>query len=70
MDEVSDTCKYHSEYFATIFQVRIVRGHLVKKVKVLNFGTLVVQCVFIGQIFAKTRNIARPQTPLKRQNRS
>ena len=31
------------EYFAAIFQVKIIRGHEVQKVKVLNFGIVVVQ---------------------------
>ena len=27
IDVISDTCKYHSEYSVTIFQVKVIRGH-------------------------------------------
>ena len=41
---VSDACNkqvsvtYNSEYFVTIYQVKVIRGHDGKKIKVLNFG--------------------------------
>ena len=31
MDGVSDTCKYHSEYFMTIFHVKVIGDNVVKK---------------------------------------
>ena len=37
MDGASDTYKYHSEYFVTIFQVKVIRGHEVKKSKYYIF---------------------------------
>ena len=37
MDGVSDTvCKYHPEYFMTIFHVKIIGDNDVKKVSVLT----------------------------------
>ena len=37
MDTVSDICKYHLLYFATIIEVKVISGHQVKKVKQKNF---------------------------------
>ena len=47
MDVISDTCKYHPDYSVTIFQVKVIGGHEVKKVEALNFGILVVQYMFL-----------------------
>ena len=51
MDGVSDTCKYHSEYFMTIFYVKVIGDNVVKKVNVLK--KIVVKYMFFGQIFSK-----------------
>ena len=53
MDGVSDTvCKYHSEYFMTIFHVKIIGDNDVKKVSVLTIFCGEIY-MFFGQIFAK-----------------
>ena len=54
-DGVSDTC-ISLEYFVAIFQVKVIRGHKLKKFKVLNFGKLVLQNTFLGQISSKNTN--------------
>ena len=52
MNGVSDIFKYHPEYFVAIFQLKFIRGH---EVKAINFDILVVQYLFLGQIFVKIR---------------
>ena len=53
MDSVSDICKYHLLCFMTIIEVKVMSGHQVKKVKQKKIRDLELQCMFLGQIFAK-----------------
>ena len=46
MDGVSDSTKYHYQYFWIIFQVKVIRGREGEKVKVLSLGILVTQYMF------------------------
>ena len=40
MDTVSDICKYHLLYFATIIEVKLISGHQVKKGQAKKFRDL------------------------------
>ena len=53
MDIVSDISKHHLLYFVTMIEVKVISGHQVKKVKQIFFRDLELQCMFLGQIFAK-----------------
>ena len=52
MDSATDICKYHSLWFVTIIQVKVILGHQVKKDKQKNLD-LELRHMFLGQIFAK-----------------
>ena len=68
MDSATDICKYHSLWFVTIIQVKVILGHQVKKDKQKN-RDLELRHMFLGQIFAKNAK-NDPKHFLKRQNRS
>ena len=69
MDSVSDICKYHLLCFMTIIEVKVMSGHLVKKVKQKKFSDLELRYMFLGQISQWTRKMT-PKLFLKHQNRS
>ena len=52
MDSVTDICKYPFLCFVIIIQVKVISGHLVKKVKPKN-RNLELRDMFLGQVFVK-----------------
>ena len=53
MDRATDTCKYEYQCIVTIIRVKVISGHLVKRLKSPKIPNMTLQYMFLGQIIAK-----------------